>query len=365
MRINEVLDKQDLKLLKAEWKMLQQSDPQGNKYMDARGPAKYNPSRLASVSGMNNPQNYPTTTNSKPEVKAMVADKANSSLKLLFYIMAWGGMVNRANNPKLLYKKLKNDKEARRQVNNALNEIRYGNLTNAQAFDLIQQLRKLQLLPGLGVSFFTKVLYFLRPGKGAFILDQFTAKGMNYLHSKDPASYPQIDMDNDFPANTLSGADYDVYNKGIKQLQNDVQKNIGKLSDEDAEFLLFNPYGGQFRPVADKYHSSRTDLKKKDPNRFKYAQRANKAKQDKEQQAQQQQQQSQLSQTSGHAQELWNKHMTANSAVAAKYRSLSPDTKQDFQMEFIDDVAEALRKGTDANSAIQQLLQNYQGISES
>jgi hypothetical protein len=134
---------------------------------------------------------------------------------------------------------------------------------------------------------------------------------------------------------------------------------------ETGVMVLFNPYGGQFRPVADKYHASRTDLKKKDPNRFKYIQRANQAKQDKEQQAQQQQQQSQMSQSSGHAQELWNKHMTANSAVAAKYRSLSPETKQDFQTEFIDDVAEALRNGTDANSAIQKLLQNYQGISES
>jgi len=365
MRIDEVIDKQDQKILKAEWNMLQQSDPLGNKYMDARGPAKYNPSRLASIAGINNPQNYPSTTNSKPEVKAMVADKANSSLKLLFYIMAWGGMVNRANNPKLLYRKLKTDKEARRTVNDALNEIRFGNISNAQAFDLMQSLRKQGILPGLGVSFFTKVLYFLRPGKNAFILDQFTAKGMNYLHSKDPQNYPQIDMDNDFPANNLTGADYDAYNKGLRQLSIDLKKTVGNLSDEDAEFLLFNPFGGQFRPVADKYHASRTDLKKKDPGRFKYIQRAMQAKQEKELAQQQQQQQSQLSQSSGQAQDLWNKHMTANSAVAAKFRSLSPDTKQDFQTEFIDDVAEALRNGSDANLAIQQLLKNYQGISES
>jgi hypothetical protein len=357
MRIDEVIDKQDQKILKAEWNMLQQSDPLGNKYMDARGPSKYNPSRLASIAGMNNPENYPTTTNSKPEVKAMVADKTNSSLKLLFYIMAWGGMVNRANNPKLLYRKLKTDKEARRIVNDALNEIRFGSLSNSQAFDLLQGLRKQGALPGLGVSFFTKVLYFLRPGKNAFILDQFTAKGMNYLHSKDPAHYPQIDMDNDFPANNLTGTDYDAYNKGLRQLSMDLKKSVGNLSDEDAEFLLFNPYGGQFRPVADKYHASRTDLKKKDPNRFKYIQRATQSKQDTEQQ-------SQLSLSSGQAQELWNKHMMANSTVAAKFRSLSPDTKQDFQTEFIDDVAEALRNGSNANSAIQNLLNNYQNISE-
>ena len=361
MLINEVIDKQDQKLLKAEWQMLQQSDPLGNKYMDARGPAKYNPSRLASIAGMNNPQNYPTTTNSKPEVKSMVTDKSNSSLKLLFYVMAWGGMVNRANNPKLLYKKLKTDKNARRIVNDALNDIRYGSLSNAEAFDLIQNLRKQGYLPGLGVSFFTKVLYFLRPGKNAFILDQFTAKGMNYLHSKDPKSYPQIDMDNDFPANNLTGTDYEAYNKGLHQLSMDLKKSVGNLSDEDAEFLLFNPFGGQFRPVADKYHDSRTDLKKKDPGRFKYIQRSMQAKQEKELA----QQQSQLSQSSGQAQDLWNKHMTANGAVAAKFRSLSPDTKEDFQTEFIDDVAEALRNGSDANQSIQQLLRNYQTISES
>ena len=365
MRINEVIDKQDLKLLKLEWNILQTSDPEGIPRMAAKGPPKYNPQRTAKVSGMPNYEKYPTVTSTKPEIKAMVADPKNSNLKLFFYILAWGGIVNRARNPQMLVRRLMTDKVARTELLKTLERIRRGNLTNAQAFDEFQRLRKNKTLQGVGVSYFTKVLYFLRPGQNSFILDQFTAKAMNYLHSKDPVNYPQIPMDGDMPANNLTGQDYEAYIKGVAQVAKDVKKSIGQISPEEAEFLVFGAYGKKFRDASEKYHASRTDLKKPKDNKFRYIYRAQQAKQDKEQQAQQQAQQSQLSQTSGQAQSLWNQYMQTANPVSQKYRSLSSDSKPDFQQEFIDDVAEALRKGVDPQVAIKQLLVNYSDITES
>ena len=57
--------------------------------------------------------------------------------------------------------------------------------------------------------------------------------------------------------------------------------------------------------------------------------------------------------------------MQSANPVSQKYRTLSADTKADFQQEFIDDVAEAIRKGIDTKVAIKQLLVNYSDISES
>lgn len=365
MRIHEVIDKQDLKLLQLEWNILQTSDPEGIPRMAAKGPARYNPQNTARVSKMPNYEKYPTVTSTKPEIKSMVADPKNSNLKLFFYILAWGGIVNRARNPQMLVKRLMTDKVARTELLRTLDKIRNGNLTNAQAFDEFQRLRKNKTLQGVGVSYFTKVLYFLRPGKHSFILDQFTAKAMNYLHSKDPNSYPQIPMDGDMPANNLTGQDYEAYVKGVEQVAKDVRKSIGQISPEEAEFLVFGAHGKKFRDAAQAYHKSRTDLKPAKDNKFRYIYKAQQAKQDKEQQAHQQAQRSQISQSSGQAQDYWNKHMNANSTVAQKFRSLSPESKIDFQTEFIDDVAEALRNGTDVNAAIQQLMRNYANISES
>jgi len=355
MRLSEIIEKPDLDLLKAEWALLQTTDPDGVPLMAAKGPAKYNPANTARITGMPNYQNYPTVTNTKPEIKAMVSDPKNSSLKLLFYILAWGGVINRARNPQLLYKRLKNDKNARVQVIKTLNKIREGNISNAEAFDLFQSLRKNDLLPGLGVSYFTKVLYFLRPGKHSFILDQFTAKAMNYLHSKDPQNYPQIPMDNDMPSNKLTGMDYEKYIRGVEQVAKDVRKSMGKISPEEAEFLIFGAHGKKFRDAAQNYHNSRTDLKQPKDNKFRYIYKN----QQKQQQAQQQVQQTELQQSQGKAQEIWNNYMTSVNQVSTKFKQLPSDEKLDFQQEFIDDVAQGLRNNEDIGKIILNVIKNY------
>lgn len=355
MRLSEVIDKKDLRLLKLEWNILQTSDPEGIPRMAAKGPARYNPQNTARVSKMPNYEKYPTVTNTKPEIKAMVADPKNSNLKLFFYILAWGGIVNRARNPQMLVRRLMTDKVARRELIKTLELIRNGNLSNGDAFDAFQRLRRSKTLQGVGVSYFTKVLYFLRPGQHSFILDQFTAKAINYLHSKDPNSYPQIPMDGDMPANNLTGRDYEAYIKGVMQVAKDVKRSIGNISPEEAEFLVFGAHGKKFRDAAQQYHQSRTDIKKPKDNKFRYIYRAQQAKQEQPKP----QDRSELTQSVGKAQQYWNEHMKTNNVVSERFRMLPPDLKQDFQQEFIDDVAEGIRNGSDLGLVVMNVLNNY------
>ena len=346
MRFFEMIEPDDRALLKIEWDVLHTSDPNGTLLMDAPSPASRNPQRLARVAGMPNYQQYSDKPHNKRDVQAMVLDRKNSSLKLFFYIMAWGGMVNRANNPQMLYRKLKADKQARVAFIRVLDKIRYGNISNAESFDLIQSLRDSGYLPGLGVSFFTKVLYFLRPGKHAFILDQFTAKAINYLNSKDPKNYPKIQMSGDMPSSSLTGKDYEAYNQAVKQVAIDLKQDLGNMSPEEAEFTIFGAFGNAFRPQVDKWF--KTQPRQNEPTRYRRP-------------AQQQPQQptNQLAQYATQAQSLWNKHIQSNSIVAQTFRRLQGDDKQDFATEFIDDVSEALRNGSDVNQAIRTVVSNY------
>jgi len=344
MRFFEMIEPDDRALLKIEWDILHTSDPNGTLYMDAPSPASRNPQRLARVAGMPNYQQYKAEPDNKRDVQAMVANKNNSSLKLFFYIMAWGGMVNRANNPQMLYRKLKTDKQARVAFIRTLDTIRFGNVSNAQAFDMIQDLRDRGYLPGLGVSFFTKVLYFLRPGKNAFILDQFTIKAINYLNSKDPRSYPKLAMTGDMPASNLTGQDYEAYNQAIKQVAIDLKEELGNMSPEEAEFTIFGAFGNAFRPQVDKWFQSQKGSSQPRVQR---------------QPAPVQQPTNKLAQYASQAQSLWNKHIQSGTIVAQTFRKLQGPEKQDFMQEFVDDVAEALSNGTDINQAIKKVVSNY------
>jgi hypothetical protein len=314
--------------------------------MNAPSPQDRNPRALAKAALMPNYERFSDRADNKVDVKNLISNRSTSSLKALFYVMAWGGMKNRANNPRLLYNKLKTDKQARTEVVRALDLIRFGSLSNEQAFDLIQSLREKDYLPGLSVSFFTKALYFFRPGKDSFILDQFTAKAINYLNSSDPQNYPKIRMTGDMPAGNLTGREYEAYNQAIKQVAEDLKDELGPMSPEEAEFTIFGAFGNKFRPQVDSWFNSQKGQKQP---------RAPKT----QSQAPIQQTPNQLAQFASQAQSLWNKHIQNGTVVAQTFRKLPGDEKQDFMQEFMDDVSEALRNGTDVNQAIRTVVSNY------
>ncbi len=58
-------------------------------------------------------------------------------------------------------------------------------LTRAQAYALFRNARTSRNLSGLGVAYFTKLLFFLRPVSDAYIMDQWTGKSINLLFLGD------------------------------------------------------------------------------------------------------------------------------------------------------------------------------------
>ncbi len=60
-----------------------------------------------------------------------------------------------------------------------------GDLTRKEAFDAFRSLREESKLPGMGPAYFSKLITFLNPDLGGYILDQWTGKSVHLL-SKEP-----------------------------------------------------------------------------------------------------------------------------------------------------------------------------------
>ena len=119
------------------------------------------------------------------------------------------------------------------------------------------------------------------------------------------------------------------------------------MSPEEAEFTIFGAFGNAFRPQVDKWFKSQQSTQTRQPRQFRT------------QSQPVQQPTNKLAQYASQAQALWNKHIQSGTVVAQTFRKLGSDDRQDFMQEFVDDVAEALKNGTDVNQAIKAVVSNY------
>jgi hypothetical protein len=53
-----------------------------------------------------------------------------------------------------------------------------------EAYLLFSGLRAENNLPGIGPAYFTKLIFFVRPTLGGYIMDQWTARSINLLYGK-------------------------------------------------------------------------------------------------------------------------------------------------------------------------------------
>lgn len=103
----------------------------------------------------------------------LCANGNNSNLTVTVAILAWGGM--RFDHARNLFHNWE-------YVNPIVHSLRTGQInTRQEAFTVLQNTRNNGQTPGLGISYFTKIICFLNPALNGFILDQWTGKSINFL----------------------------------------------------------------------------------------------------------------------------------------------------------------------------------------
>ena len=142
-------------------------------------------------------------------------------------IMAWGG--SRIDHMQMLIK-------AHVEVAEFMTAIQKSK-SRIEAFSIYQDFRTKGKLRGLGISFATKVIYFLMHAKPhGYILDQWTAKSMTLL---SPAKCIPISSAG-LPLPTITPLDYEDFCKFIESLA----KSLGCTPDE-AETHIFSEGRGK------------------------------------------------------------------------------------------------------------------------
>jgi hypothetical protein len=151
---------------------------------------------------------------------------------LLGYVcaMAWGGQG-------IFKKKHATDPwGTRERLQDHLKHLREGNLTRARAYDLFLGNGR---IPGLGPSFFTKLLYFFSPQPNFYIMDQWTAKSVILLTDE-----PIVKMSGDLPSAENSGDDYERFCRQIDTIADELD-----CTGEIAEERMFSAGGiGRLKP---------------------------------------------------------------------------------------------------------------------
>lgn len=101
------------------------------------------------------------------------ADKRHSDMLTLLAVLSWGGM-HREHGKKLL--------RSSETVLDIVNKLRNNYFeSRKEAFNYIQMQRKNNLLPGLGIGYFTKLICFMAPELKGYIMDQWVAKAINLI----------------------------------------------------------------------------------------------------------------------------------------------------------------------------------------
>lgn len=152
-------------------------------------------------------------------------------------IMAWGSM--RRNNARLAL------------INNnallaACNEIQRGNISRGEVFNRFIDLRRTAYLKGIGIAYFTKLMYFLNASEpnNWYILDQWTAKSINLLCGQDI-----VLISNNTVSNKNTVNNYNLFCDKIDELAMELN-----LSGGETEELIFSKGGknrGKWREHVD------------------------------------------------------------------------------------------------------------------
>ncbi len=165
----------------------------------------------------------------RPTLVDFVAAERNAEAQFLA-VMSWGKM--RHDQGRRAWK-------VKERWTPLIREIAGSGLSRVQAYALFRQARANRdtRLNGLGVAYFTKLLFFLRPVADAYIMDQWTGKSINLLfHGGDTVRFNAAGVVSD--QNTER--DYDRFCERVEFLA----KRLG-VEPAEAEKRIFSNGGRQ------------------------------------------------------------------------------------------------------------------------
>ena len=171
----------------------------------------------------------------RSQVRSICRDASIHPLLGYAAVMAWGGQNFRFFDMSI----------QSRSLIPLLMRLKGSGYTRAEDFD-----HCLRLIPGVGIAYFTKLLFFFRPASDAYILDQWTAKGITFLCS--PNAPIRLDRSGHAPAPDTRGREYEEFCKCIEQ----AASSIG-WTPEQVEIGIFGKpmrgnYGAFPRPTISK-----------------------------------------------------------------------------------------------------------------
>jgi Putative 8-oxoguanine DNA glycosylase OGG-like protein len=167
------------------------------------------------------PQKYRNKILNRKEIRKLCREHKVKPLTAFTCVMAWGGQ----------WKKHYKNAIANKSLPKIIKLLRQG-LPRKEAFDLLNNLYLSKKLPGLGIAFFTKLIYFFSPKQDGFILDQWTAKSAALL-----CDYTPIKLEKSYggPDKKTTGAEYENFCRFIEYLT----KKRNWKSPDATEIALF------------------------------------------------------------------------------------------------------------------------------
>ena len=195
---------------------------------DARTKKLLVPTRIQSLI-----KTIPNKAMTRDELYAYVNRPETSMLKGILTILGWGD-IQPKNFRSFANKETKFLAEA-------LKDIAKSQLSQSEAYEKIKSLKKGSSkhwkLYGLGPAYYTKLLYFYTKEKKhtCYIMDQFTARSMNFLCYKN--EIPLTEDGNVDKSNT--GEIYERFCLRIEAISRNLKAEGKKVEPENVEFALF------------------------------------------------------------------------------------------------------------------------------
>lgn len=206
--------------------------------------------RSVGLEGVDFADTLPAAAQSREDVRQLCQNKHLSLLYRYICAMAWGNQGAGKSR-----KHAQSAWRARERLLPTLSAIVTGKCSRADAYALFCGDGA---IAGLGPSYFTKLLYFFWPDERCYIMDQWTAKSINYLCDEQ-----LVPMTGSYVANYKDGRHYERYCQAVERLA-DMTASHERLSGSQMEMRIFCSGGkppGPWRTIVREHDRLRKDVR--------------------------------------------------------------------------------------------------------